>query len=243
MRLFNYATLLCVLGSAAVAHAGVSIVGTRIIYPSNAKSVNVQLNNSLNKAALVQAWIDDGDSSSVPAAEKIPFILNPALTRVEAQKGQVIRILPLDLSHLAKDRESIFWFNMLDIPPEDPSLAQTNRINFTVRTRIKMFYRPSEIKLKPEQAYQGLQFQQNAQQQLSVNNPTPYYITLIKISDGTHQAMEDGEQAMMLQPFEQRTVNNFKLNAQAKSIAYSVINDLGASQNFEYKLNTGQSKP
>lgn len=240
MRLLKYATLLCALSS-AVAHAGVSIVGTRIVYPSNAKSVNVQLNNSFNTAALVQAWIDDGDPSSIPAAEKIPFILNPALTRVEAQKGQVIRILPLDVSHLAKDRESIFWFNMLDIPPEDPSLEKTNRINFTVRTRIKMFYRPSTIKLKPEQAYKALQFSQNAQQQVSLNNPTPYFITLIKISDGSHQAIEDGEQAIMLQPFEQRTLSNFKLNPSATKISYRLINDLGASQDLEYILNKSPS--
>lgn len=235
MRLFKYATLLCALGS-AVAHAGVSIVGTRIVYPSNAKSVNVQLNNSFNTAALVQAWIDDGDPSSVPAPEKIPFILNPALTRVEAQKGQVIRILPLDVSHLAKDRESIFWFNMLDIPPDDPKFENTNRINFTVRTRIKMFYRPSEIKLKPEQAYKSLQFTQNPQQQLSINNPTPYFITLIKISDGTHQAIKEGEQAIMLQPFEQKLLNNFKAQPNAKVMSYRVINDLGASQDFEFKF-------
>lgn len=235
MRLLKYATLLCALSS-AVAHAGVSIVGTRIVYPSNAKSVNVQLNNSFNTAALVQAWIDDGDPSSIPAAEKIPFILNPALTRVEAQKGQVIRILPLDVSHLAKDRESIFWFNMLDIPPEDPSLEKTNRINFTVRTRIKMFYRPSTIKLKPEQAYKALQFSQNLQQQVSINNPTPYFITLIKISDGTQQLIKDGEQAVMLQPFEQRVLKDLKFHSATQKISYSVINDLGASQDFEYSL-------
>lgn len=235
MRLLKYATLLCALSS-AVAHAGVSIVGTRIVYPSNAKSVNVQLNNSFSTAALVQAWIDDGDPSSIPAAEKIPFILNPALTRVEAQKGQVIRILPLDVSHLAKDRESIFWFNMLDIPPEDPSLDKTNRINFTVRTRIKMFYRPSTIKLKPEQAYKSLQFIQNAQQQVSINNPTPYFITLIKISDGTQQLIKDGEQAVMLQPFEQRVLKDLKFHSATQKISYSVINDLGASQDFEYRL-------
>lgn len=237
MRLFKYTALFCVLTS-TMANAGVSIVNTRIIYPSNAKSINVQLNNNFDTAALVQTWIDDGDPSSIPAPEKIPFILNPALTRVEANKGQVIRILPLDTSHLAKDRESIFWFNMLDIPPVDPSLEKTNHINFTVRTRIKMFYRPNEIKLKPEQAYMALEFKKIGQQQLNVNNPTPYYITLVEISDGINNVIENGEKAIMLPPFESTTINDFKMNPHTEKIKYRLINDMGASPSFEYSLNS-----
>lgn len=235
MRLFKYTALIFVLTS-TIANAGVSIVNTRIIYPSNAKSVNVQLNNNFDTAALVQTWIDDGDSSSIPEAEKIPFILNPALTRIEANKGQVIRILPLDTSHLAKDRETIFWFNMLDIPPVDPELEKTNHINFTVRTRIKMFYRPNEIKIKPAQAYEALEFKKT-NQQLSVNNPTPYYITLVEINDGINNAIDNGEKAIMLKPFESTIINDFKINPNAQKIKYRLIDDMGASPNFEYLLN------
>ena len=40
--------------------ADVTIAGTRIIFPSTAKSVSVQLNNIGDQPALIQAWLDDG---------------------------------------------------------------------------------------------------------------------------------------------------------------------------------------
>lgn len=39
----------------------------------------------------------------IPKGETIPFILNPSLTRIEAQKGQIIRIIPTNVSTLATD--------------------------------------------------------------------------------------------------------------------------------------------
>src|SRR5690606_17304236 len=126
--------------------AGVTIDGTRIIFPSNAKSISVQLRNGVSTPALVQTWIDDGDMNEIPDADKIPFILTPPLTRVEPHKGQVIRILPTGSPGLPQDRESLFWFNMLDIPPDDPEYSGKNILTFNVRTRIKLFYRPANLK-------------------------------------------------------------------------------------------------
>ncbi len=51
------------------AHAGIVIYGTRIIYPAENKEVMVQLMNQGNRSSLLQAWIDDGDTSLPP--EKI----------------------------------------------------------------------------------------------------------------------------------------------------------------------------
>ena len=122
----------CVFLTMPLAYAGVSIDGTRIIFPAHSKSVNVQLRNIYDTPALVQAWIDNGDPKKTPQAEEVPFVLNPPLVRIEPNKGQIIRIIPLDTSKLAKDRESIYWFNILDIPPSDPNLADKNHLSFTV---------------------------------------------------------------------------------------------------------------
>ncbi len=74
--------------------AGVTIDGTRIIFPSNAKSISVQLRNGLSTPALVQTWIDNGDIDQIPNADQIPFVLTPPLSRVEPNRGQIIRIIP-----------------------------------------------------------------------------------------------------------------------------------------------------
>lgn len=66
--------LLALLISSMVlpAHAGIVIYGTRIIYPAENKEVMVQLMNQGNRSSLLQAWIDDGDTSLPP--EKFRFL-------------------------------------------------------------------------------------------------------------------------------------------------------------------------
>lgn len=46
-------------------HAGMVIYGTRIIYPKN-REVLVQLMNQSKNASLIQAWIDDGNTTIAP---------------------------------------------------------------------------------------------------------------------------------------------------------------------------------
>ncbi|KAF1028434.1 MAG: putative fimbrial chaperone YehC [Acinetobacter bereziniae] len=86
MRYLKIAVLL--LFTMPLAYAGVSIDGTRIIFPADSKSVNVQLRNIYDTPALVQAWIDIGDPKKTPQAEEVPFVLNPPLVRIEPNKGR-----------------------------------------------------------------------------------------------------------------------------------------------------------
>jgi chaperone protein EcpD len=213
-----------------IAYTAVTIDGTRIIFHSGAKSTNVQLRNGVNQPALVQTWIDNGNEMEIPKGETIPFILNPSLTRIEAQKGQIIRIIPTNVSTLATDRESLFWFNMLDIPPEDEALKDIDKIKFNVRTRIKLFYRPKNLKISPTKAYEELQFKLVNKNEIEVNNPTPYFITLTNIDD-VNQQTNYLNKAVVLEPFDNKKIN---LNQDIKnhSFDYSVINDIGTSQKF-----------
>ena len=85
--------------------AGVTIDGTRIIFPSNAKSISVQLRNGFSTPALVQTWIDNGDIDQIPNADQIPFVLTPPLSRVDPNRGQIISIIPTGSPSLPQDRE------------------------------------------------------------------------------------------------------------------------------------------
>jgi P pilus assembly chaperone PapD len=220
-----------------LAHAGVSIDGTRIIFPANSKSVNVQLRNIYDSPALVQAWIDIGDPKKTPQAEDVPFVLNPPLVRIEPNKGQIIRIIPLDTGKLAKDRESIYWFNILDIPPSDPNLTDKNHLSFTVRTRVKLFYRPQQLAMKPNVAQQSIQFKlDSSSNTITMSNPTPYYITVLQVESGKNHAFNSGEDAIMLAPFTSSALKNFQPTSATNKISYEIVNDLGAVQTFEAEL-------
>lgn len=226
--------VLLLLFTMPLAYAGVSIDGTRIIFPAQSKSVNVQLRNIYDSPALVQAWIDLGDPKKTPQAEEVPFVLNPPLVRIEPNKGQIIRIIPLDTSKLPKDRESIYWFNILDIPPSDPNLNDKNHLSFTVRTRVKLFYRPSQLAMKSIVAQQSLQFKLDpSSHSVTIHNPTPYYITVLQVASGKNHAFNSGEDAIMLEPFASNTLKDLKPDLTTKKISYDIVNDLGAVQSFE----------
>ena len=218
-------------------NAGVSIDGTRIIFPSNAKSVSVQLRNEFATPALVQTWIDQGDMGTIPAADQIPFVLTPPLSRVESKKGQIIRIIPTGSPTLPQDRESLYWFNMLDIPPEDPANESKNVLTFNVRSRIKLFYRPTSLKISSDKAFASVRYNyNNSTQSVTLDNPTPYFVTVTKADfKNQNQTASYTADAVMLAPFSQQTLNKFQLKFQPDQMSYTIINDLGGNQTFEVK--------
>ncbi|MGO4314064.1 molecular chaperone, partial [Pseudomonas sp. KB_15] len=59
------------------AQAAIVITGTRVIYPEKSRQVSVRLNNVEDTPVLVQAWIDDGDTSVPVEKLDVPFIITP----------------------------------------------------------------------------------------------------------------------------------------------------------------------
>ena len=218
--------------------AGVTIDGTRIIFPSNAKSISVQLRNGFSTPALVQTWIDNGDIDQIPNADQIPFVLTPPLSRVEPNRGQIIRIIPTGSPSLPQDRESLFWFNMLDIPPDDPQYVGKNLLTFNVRTRIKLFYRPSNLKMSANTAYASIKAKYNqSTKEINLNNPTPYFITITQMDFKSKSEHTEYSQAVMLKPFSQQAVEKLTINFSPEKFSYQVVNDLGGNQNFETQFD------
>ena len=90
------------------AHAGIVIYGTRIIYPAEHKEVMVQLMNQGNRSSLMQAWIDDGDTSLPPEKIQVPFMLTPPVAKIGANSGQQVKIKIMP-NKLPTNKESIFY--------------------------------------------------------------------------------------------------------------------------------------
>ena len=118
-RWFFQKSLIACLIPFSCANAEIIIHGTRVIYPSDAREITLQVSNNGNKPSLVQAWIDEGDAKSTPDQSKAPFMITPPISRVEASKGQSLRISALpQTSTLSKTQETLYWLNILDIPPK-----------------------------------------------------------------------------------------------------------------------------
>ncbi len=54
-------------------YGSVVIMGTRVIYPAEQKSINVRLNNGDSTPSLIQAWLDTGDPSSPPDSVRVVY--------------------------------------------------------------------------------------------------------------------------------------------------------------------------
>ncbi|ECO5006698.1 fimbria/pilus periplasmic chaperone, partial [Salmonella enterica] len=99
---------LCLACAAMPAWSGIYIYGTRIIYPAQKKDITVQLMNDGKRSSLIQAWIDNGDTSLPPEKLQVPFIMTPPVIRVAANSGQQLKIKKL-ANNLPGDRESLFY--------------------------------------------------------------------------------------------------------------------------------------
>ncbi|MBP7880333.1 fimbria/pilus periplasmic chaperone [Acinetobacter sp. NIPH 1852] len=215
---------------ATATHAEMIIHGTRVIYPSDAREVTLQLSNNGAKPALVQAWIDEGDPKSTPDQSKVPFMITPPISRVEASKSQTLRITALpSASQLNQQQETVLWLNVLDIPPSPTGkgneAAPDNFLQLAIRSRIKFFYRPASIKEDANLAADKLQWQKSGQS-LVIKNPTPFHITMTSIFQANGDKKVDLlPQGLMLKPFSEDRVQ--LKNTNTEKMSFINVNDYG----------------
>lgn len=173
--------LFSLLASINTAFANIVVNGTRVIYPEKNNETIVQLINNGNDPALVQSWIDDGDINSTPETANVPFLLSPPVVKVSGNDGQQLRIKKLPAS-LPTDRESVFYLNILDIPPTPEHLQGKNTMQLAIKTRIKLFYRPNHLQAGVEQALEQIEVKAE-NKQFRITNNSPYYVTLANVDD------------------------------------------------------------
>ncbi|MCD3082799.1 fimbria/pilus periplasmic chaperone, partial [Salmonella enterica subsp. enterica serovar Enteritidis] len=106
--------------------------------------------------SLIQAWIDNGDTSLPPEKLQVPFIMTPPVIRVAANSGQQLKIKKL-ANNLPGDRESLFYLNVLDIPPNSDENKDKNIIKFALQNRIKLIYRPPGVQKVDKATFSRLQ--------------------------------------------------------------------------------------
>ncbi|EEW3329094.1 fimbria/pilus periplasmic chaperone [Escherichia albertii] len=202
------------------AHAGIVIYGTRIIYPAENKEVMVQLMNQGNRSSLVQAWIDDGDTSLPPEKIQVPFMLTPPVAKVGANSGQQIkiRIMP---NRLPTNKESIFYLNILDIPPNSPEDEGKNALKFAMQNRIKLFYRPVGVASVNKETFKKLRVN-NSGNGLIIKNGSANWVT---ISDVKANSVKVNYETIMIAPQESQRVD--VKNHNANSWQLTIIDDHG----------------
>lgn len=230
--------------------AGLQMTGTRVIFLGDKKEASIPAENTSKRPVLMQAWIDHNEevtqglahqtstadtntSSTNPSTQAsatepapIPFFVTPPLSRLEGGKRNVLRILRIGQG-LPDDRESIFWLNIKEIPE---AVKGENILQLAIHTRLKLFFRPSNLPSTSSEAYRQLRWYvvtPNKKLALRAVNPTPYYITLSRLKTN-HQ--EDVAVAGMVPPFGEITYPLEQTTYAATDITqitYQTINDYG----------------
>ncbi|MGD9425811.1 fimbria/pilus periplasmic chaperone [Pantoea sp. NSTU24] len=162
------------------ANAAIALDRTRIVYDGGNKSMSVSITNKNKELPyLAQGWIEDAEGKKIDS----PFILLPPLQRIEPSAKSQLKIQSVGGVNLLKqDRETLFYFNLREIPPKS---NKPNTLQIALQTRIKMFYRPHALmknsveminiwKDKITLTREGGKYR--------VNNSTPYFFTIATVS-------------------------------------------------------------
>lgn len=226
------------------AKADVVITGTRQVFPAEQKEITVQLNNTGTQPALVQSWIDSGDPQSSPTTATAPFVLSPPMARIDPGKGQSLRVMFVG-APLRKDKESVFWLNVLEIPPKEPLVEGQNQLQMAFRSRVKIFYRPvlepgAAIQAPDQVQWKVLPSALGKGFVLQAYNPSAFYVSLISLKllpDNGQGRAEDG----MIGPGETRQFALPDLHSMpppVSQVQFSAINDYGALVLIKHALGS-----
>ena len=181
-----YGLLAAAMCAVTSAHAGVVIGGTRLVYHGGDKEASIQVMNSANGQIpyLIQSFVDDkGPKGDRPGTTgSLPFTVTQPLFRLDAGSENTIRVVRTG-GNFPADRESVYWLDVKAIPANNPADKGKNVLRFSLKNRIKLFYRPKGVADPTSEAMEAIGFHRTGNK-LTVTNPTPWYLSFFKLNVG-----------------------------------------------------------
>lgn len=221
--------LTSIVASISSAHAAIALDRTRAIFPGDQKSISLTITNE-NKTHpyLAQAWLEDDKGEKITS----PLAVVPPLQRVEAGKKSLIRINDIATSSLPQDRESVYWFNVREVPPKS---EKANVIQVALQTRIKVYYRPASIIPERFSRWEDKLILRPVTGGYQVENPTPYYMTVVGITGSEKDSVDKNFKAAMIAP-----KSTLMMPSKIFSTPYvTTINDFGGKPTIPFRCNGG----
>ncbi|MCW2257497.1 P pilus assembly chaperone PapD [Providencia alcalifaciens] len=222
-------TLIC-----GEANAAIALDRTRVIFNGNDKTISLNVTNQ-NKDLpyLAQGWVEDANGEKIES----PLTVLPPVQRIEAgEKSQVkIQSLP-DIVKLPQDRESVFYFNLREIPPKS---NQPNVLQIALQTRIKLFYRPKALyasRTDLDNPWQEKITLTRKGDNYEVNNPTAYYVTIVDASKDLSGNTVGNFEPLMIAPKSSSMLRG-SANTLGSSPVLTYINDYGGRPKLTFRCS------
>ncbi|HHR6139491.1 MULTISPECIES: fimbria/pilus periplasmic chaperone [Providencia] len=215
-----------------ISNAAVSMDRTRIIFDGENKSTSLNIiNNNQKSPYLAQGWIEDEHGKKITS----PLVVLPPVQRLEPGKSSQIKIESLPaISNMPQDRESLFYFNMREIPPKSD---KENTLQIALQTKVKLFYRPEKIApVKNSSPWQEKLKLEKKGSVVFIKNPTPYYITIINA--GANKNSDPKKFApIMIAPFSEENLGMTDSQL-GNSPVITYINDYGGRPELTFNCQS-----
>lgn len=188
----------------APAWAGFIVGQTRVVYPQGSRSQRLLVGNVGEQTTAFQAWIDNGQEG--PHDSTAPFVITPPVVLLQSGARSMLNIVHTGLASVPADRESLFWINLLEVPPVPETTPDDLRLNVALNMQLKLIYRPSALTYDFAAIARQLRFSQRREGSSNfvvVENPSPFIVSFahweLRLSDG--QAVPLPTQDLTIGPF------------------------------------------
>ncbi|ELY2853830.1 fimbria/pilus periplasmic chaperone [Cronobacter dublinensis] len=233
MKKTVFAAALALTGVVATqqAFAAIALDRTRVVYNGEEKSISLNVSNeNKNLPYLAQAWIEDAQGNKITG----PLTVLPPVQRVEpGAKSQVKVQASAAAATLPQDKETLFYFNLREIPPRS---NKPNTLQIALQTRIKLFYRPAAIALDKTQAAEGDWVEKvtltREGDKFVLNNPTPYFLTIVEGAPSV-KGKPVGFEPVMVSPKGSATIGAAAA-AFGNSPVLTYVNDYGGRPKIQF---------
>lgn len=210
------------------AMAAFSLNGTRFIYEEGKKNISFEVSNGAKETFGGQVWVDNTTQSK----DGVYLVPSPPFFKVKPEQKQIVRLMNVN-PDLPKDRESLFWLNVQEVPPK-PENVEGSVLAIAMNTQVKVFYRPKAIIEGRKDAEKKMTLVHEGGQTL-LKNPTPYYFAVVALKhNGTDVKLNDKTLNALAQLAPYSEVNLGAINLQGK-VSVEAINDWGGEQWHEIK--------
>lgn len=214
---------LLLLATVQLGHAAVLPDRTRVIFNAADKASSIKISNQSTKNPyLAYSWIEN--EKGVKGDDV--FTALPPLQRVEpASSTQVRLVKQAGVKALPEDRESLFYYNLREVPPKADVSDNQAVLQVALQSRIKLFWRPAALRKKiGARTELEMQVSQSGKS-LKINNPTPYHITIAYLGKDTSHVLP-GFTTTMISPFSTVSVSTGNYSGQHFYLGY--MDDYGA---------------
>ncbi|ELB2793985.1 fimbria/pilus periplasmic chaperone [Aeromonas hydrophila] len=174
-------SLALVLASQSV-QAALTSNHSRYIFHGDKDSLTISVSNGDKKVTFGgQAWVDN----IVEKDTRPTFVVTPSFFKVRPGGEQTMRVI-IASDHMAKDKETVYWLNIQNIPPA----LEGNGIAIALRSKHKLIYRPKALLEGRKGAEEGITSQTRPDGKTVLVNTTPYSYAISTLLDGKGNKVE-----------------------------------------------------